>query len=269
MMLRGMSLVLRSAVLTLGVALAAGCAKHSDFVELRTDLTRLQDQSKKEKDALDRRLQALEAKLEVRPAARSGSAEAVREVEHLRAQLSELAVRVKELESRLARADVAAPPTAAKPAAPPAPGTREGKAAAPPSEPESLPLPGMTGITPTSAFNLAYNDYLNGRYELAIAGFERFLKDFPGNSLTPNAHYWIGESYYSKRDYVRAMQAFEKVVTGFPRSEKVPPALFKMGLSAAEIGDSQKARTLLKRVIEEFSGSDEAKLAKNKLAEIR
>ncbi|MGH7208918.1 MAG: tetratricopeptide repeat protein [Nitrospiraceae bacterium] len=45
--------------------------------------------------------------------------------------------------------------------------------------------------------------------------------------------------------------------------------MFKLGLAAAEAGDTQRARGLLKRVIEEFSHSDEAKLAKNKLTEIR
>jgi hypothetical protein len=37
----------------------------------------------------------------------------------------------------------------------------------------------------------------------------------------------------------------------------------------AEAGDLPKARGYLRRVIEDFSTSDEAKLAKNKLAEIR
>ncbi|HJU04784.1 MAG TPA: tetratricopeptide repeat protein, partial [Nitrospiraceae bacterium] len=63
--------------------------------------------------------------------------------------------------------------------------------------------------------------------------------------------------------------AFQRVVTEFSRSEKVPPALFKLGLAAMEAGDASGARRYLKRVIEEFSTSDEAKLAKNKLAEIR
>jgi TolA-binding protein len=40
-------------------------------------------------------------------------------------------------------------------------------------------------------------------------------------------------------------------------------------LAAAETGDLVKSRKSLKRVIEEFPSSDEAKLAKNKLAEIR
>ena len=49
----------------------------------------------------------------------------------------------------------------------------------------------------------------------------------------------------------------------------IDSALFKLGLSAAETGDSAKSRKYLKRVIEEYSTSDEAKLAKAKMAEIR
>ena len=96
-------------------------------------------------------------------------------------------------------------------------------------------IPNVPAITPTSAFNLSYNDYLNGKYDLAVSGFQRFVKDFPGTSLTPNAHYWLGESYYQQKDYARAMQAFEYVSTEFPGNEKVPAALYKLGLAAAEV----------------------------------
>jgi TolA-binding protein len=58
-------------------------------------------------------------------------------------------------------------------------------------------------------------------------------------------------------------------VNEYPGNEKVPSALFKLGLSAIETGDGAKARKYLKRVIEEFSTSDEAKLAKAKMAEVR
>ena len=121
----------------------------------------------------------------------------------------------------------------------------------------------------SAAYNLAYNDYLNGKYELAVTGFQRYLKDFPNSSQAPSAQYWLGESYYNLKDYVRAIQAFERVVNQYPHSERVAPALFKMGMAAAETGDRPRARGLLKRVIEEYPTADEAKLAKNKLAEIR
>jgi len=134
---------------------------------------------------------------------------------------------------------------------------------------ESLLKPSVPAITPTSAFNLAYNDYLNGKYDLAVAHFQRFVKDFPGTSLTPNAYYWLGESYYQQKDYIRAIQAFEHVSSEYPGSEKIPASLFKLGLAAGETGNLVKSKKNLKRVIEEFPTSDEAKLAKNKLAEIR
>ena len=100
----------------------------------------------------------------------------------------------------------------------------------------------IAGITPTSAFNLAYNDYLNGRYELAAAGFQRFIKDFPGTSLTPNAQYWLGESYYNLKDYGRAIQTFDFFVTEYRGNEKVPAALYRLGLATAETGDLAKSR---------------------------
>jgi tol-pal system protein YbgF len=135
--------------------------------------------------------------------------------------------------------------------------------------PEPTPIvPGVPSITPTSAFNLAYNDYLNGKYDLAVTGFQRFIKDFPSTALTPNAHYWLGESFYGQKDYVRAMQAFEYVATEYPGDQKVPAALLKLGLAATETGDSARSRKFLKRVIEEYPTSDEAKLAKIRMAKL-
>ena len=64
------------------------------------------------------------------------------------------------------------------------------------------------------------------------------------------------------------MQAFEYVASAYPGDEKVPASLFKLGLTAAETGDLAKSKKNLKRVIEEFPTSDEAMLAKNKLADL-
>ena len=249
------------------IVAATGCAKHSDFVEVKEELgalSKANEQTQKRQDAMQRRLQTLEGGKPVVVEDVSKGHDAVQP------RLQELAARLNELEGRLARVKhVQDGPSSAglvKPEEPARP-ARSGQVPEP-QEPAPF-LPGTPAISPTSAFNLAYNDYLNGRYELAISGFQRFLRDFPSTSLAPNAHYWIGESYFSLKDYGRAMQAFQRIVNEFPRSEKVPPALFKLGLTAMEMGDSPGARKYLKRVIEEFSTSDEAKLAKNKLAEIR
>ena len=240
------------------IAIVAGCAKHADFIEIRDQLStvsRSQDQDHQRVDAALRRLESLER---------------AKDAETPKSRFDELTARLQKLDGRLAKLEEALGQQPAKLDATPVDPTRPAKSAKPAPQAESATIvPGVPGITPTSAFNLAYNDYLNGKYELAVAGFQRFTKDFPGTSLTSNAHYWLGESYYNLKDYVRAIQSFEYLITEYPGNEKMPAALYKLGLAAAETGDQVKSRKSLKRVIEEFPASDEAKLAKNKLAEIR
>jgi len=242
----------------------AGCAKHADFVEVREDLravTKSQEQAHKQQEAVQRRLQAVEAKL---------GGDAGKDAAASKPQTDELLDRLKLVEGRLANLESALRPMPAKPDGAAGEPARQSKPAAMAARAEPvLPLPGTPDISPTSAYNLAYNDYLNGRYELAVAGFQRFLQDFSSTSLAPNAQYWLGESHYSMKDHVRAIQAFEKVVADHPHSEKVAAALYKLGLAAAETGNANKAREYLKRVLQDFKDSNEAKLAKGKLAELR
>lgn len=141
---------------------------------------------------------------------------------------------------------------------------------------EKVMLPGRpternktTGVSPSEAYGLAYNDYLKGNYDLSLMGFQNYLSQYKATSLAPNAQYWLGESYYGKKDYGRAVEAFDRVVNEYPRSDKVPAALLKAGYAFAELGDKTKAKTYLKRVVESYPFSNEAKLAKNRLAEIK
>jgi tol-pal system protein YbgF len=256
-----------SAVLLTGAMLwIAGCANHADFVELRDHLatvSKSQDQDQKRLDALQRRLESLE---------RMKDNESSRQKLDSKSdpRVDELSARVQKLENRLAKSDeIMGIPIVPKIEPSQVDPSRAPKPQRPGSADVTTMIPGVPTITPTSAFNLAYNDYLNGKYDLAAAGFQRFVKDFPGTSLTPNAYYWLGESSYQQKDYVRAMQSFEYLAAEYPGNEKVPAALFKSGLAAGETGDLAKSKKNLKRVIEEFPTSDEAKLAKNKLAEIR
>ena len=240
-------------VMAIGVVFLAGCAKHADFLEVRDQLSavsRSHDQDHQRVDAVLRRLESIER---------------TKDVEFSKSRFDDVAARLQKLEHRLAKIEE----TGLQPSVRPEPPTE----VRPPKSVKLVQPPELgaasLGITPTSAFNLAYNDYLSGKYELSVAGFQRFIKDFPGTSLTPNAQYWLGESYYNLKEYARALQSFEYVVTEYPGNEKVPAALYKLGLVTAETGDLTKARKNLKRVLEEFPTSDESKLAKNKLAEIR
>jgi tol-pal system protein YbgF len=247
---RGMSAVVVVGMV-MAVSVLAGCAKHADFIEVRDQLStmsRSQEQDHQRVDAVLRRLESVER---------------AKDVEAGKPRVDEIAARLQRIENRLAKLEE----TANQPQAKPDPMSSDFRIPKPVKPPE--PVTTAPGITPTSAFNLAYNDYLNGKYELAVAGFQRFVKDFSGTSLTPNAQYWLGESYYNLKDYGRAIQTFDSLLAEYPGNEKAPAALYKLGLATAETGDLVKSKRSLKRVLEEFPASDESKLAKNKLAEIR
>ena len=258
------------------VALAlalSGCVPTADFTELRDDVRELQSDNKKLKqteaelrkrlEVADRnqlaattskRLDAVEAALTDLKTRQQGIDQKLGAVI---TQLEESARQPESLSSRSEEPVTKAPPKAAPP--PPVAG----------KSPPPATFENQAVLTPTASFNLAYNDYLKGNYDLAVAGFEGFLRQFPSTSLAAHAQYWIGESYANKREYRSAVDAYERVVTNYPKSDKVPAALYKAGSGSAELGDLAKARSLFKRVIEEYSQSDEAARAKQRLAELR
>ncbi len=125
------------------------------------------------------------------------------------------------------------------------------------------------GANPSEVYSQAYSDYVKGNYDLAIMGFQNYIVQFPNANQVQDAHYWVGESFYGKGEYQKAIDAFERFIKRYPRSDKIVTALLKEGYAHNELGDKANSRQFLRRVIEEFSLSEEAKLAKAKLSEIK
>ena len=138
----------------------------------------------------------------------------------------------------------------------------------PQQEPGGRGRPAGPTADPQSLYNSAYNDYLRGKYDLALQGFEEYLKNFPGTELADNATYWIGECYYRQRRYRQAVDQFEGVLSRYPRSDKSASALLKKGYALIELGDRSQGTTQLRQVIRQYSTSDEANLARQRLREL-
>ncbi len=121
---------------------------------------------------------------------------------------------------------------------------------------------------PSDAYRQAKSDFDKKNYDLALAGFQNYITQFPDTSQTDKAQYWIGECYYAKKDFNRAIDAFDKVIKTYPKSDKVPGAKLKIGFSYLNEKNNAKAREYLYKVIKEHPATDEAKLAKDKLKKI-
>lgn len=121
---------------------------------------------------------------------------------------------------------------------------------------------------PESLYQSSYQDYTQGNYDLAIDGFEEYLRNFPETDLSDNATYWIGESYYRQGMYRRAIRQFEAVSNRYPRSDKVPSALLKRGYSHMELGERSDGISTLQQVVRDYPTSDEANLARQRLRDL-
>jgi len=118
---------------------------------------------------------------------------------------------------------------------------------------------------PKKLYDASYLDITKGNYDLALAGFNEFIKRFPANDLTDNAQYWIGQGYYAQKKYNLALPEFEKVLEKYPGKDKEPASLYKIGLCHQELGDKTKARKYWQMLIKKYPKSPEAALAKDKL----
>jgi tol-pal system protein YbgF len=122
--------------------------------------------------------------------------------------------------------------------------------------------------SPSEAYQQAKTDFDKGNFDLSIAGFENYLKQFPDASQADSAQYWIGECYYSKKEYGKAIEEFDKVLKNHPKSEKAPGARLKIGYSYLNEKNNAKAKEHLNRVVKDYPGSKEAELAREKLKKI-
>jgi tol-pal system protein YbgF len=126
----------------------------------------------------------------------------------------------------------------------------------------------MVNVDPKQLYDAAYLDLTKGSYDLAITGFANYLKYFPETEQASNAQYWLGECYYAKKNHTKAAIEFHKVLEDYSTGAKVPSALYKLGLSLLELKSVQQAKKYLEELVDKYPGTQEAKLAKQKLKDL-
>jgi len=118
-------------------------------------------------------------------------------------------------------------------------------------------------------YRKAFNLLKEKRYQESVAGFEAFLGAFPDSTLAPNAQYWMAEANYAAGRYQQAVKAFDKVRSEYPSSPKVPDATLKLGFSYAALGKKDSARSVLSEVVQRYPGSSAARLAQDRLNQLK
>lgn len=119
--------------------------------------------------------------------------------------------------------------------------------------------------TASSLYSSAKKAFDREDFELALGGFQKFIKRYPKSENADNAQFWIGEIYYREKWYEKAILEYQKVIEKYPRGNKVQASLLKQGFAFFQIGDKTNSRLILKELIKKFPQSNESKIAKKKL----
>jgi tol-pal system protein YbgF len=132
------------------------------------------------------------------------------------------------------------------------------------SKPINQILP--TNVSASDAtFNQALNDLIGGDSDVAIEGFNAYLKFFPTGDKADAATYYIGEAQYNMNRYPQAMESFTQIIEKSSDLGRVASALYKRGKSALAMDMKDSAIADFNEVIKRFPEAPEASLSKAEL----
>jgi tol-pal system protein YbgF len=146
--------------------------------------------------------------------------------------------------------DGSIPPTAASPS--PAP---TGAAAA--------------GASPDRLWNSVMADYYAGQYELAVIGFESYVRSFPKYDRADDAQVLVGHAYMLDGKYDKAVEAYDTAIRTYPNSDLLPEAYYKKGEALLNLKENNRAREAFEHVIKTYPNSDAAIQAKQRLPKVQ
>jgi len=263
------------AVAALSVALiASGCIMPDQLAQYQKDVADVQQSLatvSKSQAELDKRLAALEGK--------SGDDDTVKraEIADLKAQLDTVVRqstatvdKVDQVNVRVDRLsqDVQVARDASRRAAPPlvVPGAADaGSAGGSPAPVAGAAAGAGAAPSPNALYTSAYADFSKGNYALAIQGFEEYAERYPDTELSDNAMYWIGECNFSQGSFKSAIDAFDGMLEKYPQSDKAAAANLKKALAFVQLNQIGQGIEQLRYVTANYPGTDEARIATDRL----
>lgn len=181
------------------------------------------------------------------------------QITRLHAEIDETQFRLTQLSAKIEKLDqkkyvVGGPgQTGSTPGAPGTPG-----AAGPGGESMRV----IEGLDLEALFNQSRDDYIRGKYDLAMQGFKNVYEKDDGGTWRELAMYWLGETLMKQDKPDKALEAYGRVVKEFPRGTKSCSSYFKMGLILHQKKDKSKRDEEWDKLIKECPGTNEAQRAK-------
>ncbi|HUL32409.1 MAG TPA: tol-pal system protein YbgF [Candidatus Eisenbacteria bacterium] len=154
-------------------------------------------------------------------------------------------------------------------------GNPTGAPAGAPTGATGLPAPGAAAASPAgpapsadTLYNNGIRDITGGKFELARAEFQDYLKYYGDTDLASNAQFYLGEIAYSQRQFDQAVSEYNKVINDYPKSFKLAPAHLKKGMALLELNQKTAGVRELREVVKKYPGTEESRRASAKLKDL-
>jgi tol-pal system protein YbgF len=177
-------------------------------------------------------------------------------------RIGSMSQEVDALRQSLQQQSIARPPAAAE-LSPDGAATAPGDAVANPAAPAAPPLP--VGTSPQRLFEQAYANYVAGLYDLAIEGFQAYIRNFPRSDMADDAQLYIGQSYAGQGKKDKAVEEFDRAIRTYPSGNAVPDAYYRKGLALMDLKQTDLARAAFETVVKMYPDSTAASLARQLL----
>ena len=125
------------------------------------------------------------------------------------------------------------------------------------------------GVSPQKLLDTAKADYSAGQYDLAIIGFNEYIRSFPKSDSADDAQVNICNAYYQDAKYQQAVDACDLAIRLYPTGDKLPEAYYRKGLALSNLKDVAGARTMWEELVKRFPNSQEATLASQGLERLK
>jgi tol-pal system protein YbgF len=185
----------------------------------------------------------------------------------LREKADETTVRLSTMSQEVQSLRQAMSSMSAPAAVPPAIDPGAADPAATPGSSASANLP--TNLSPTAYWDRVYALYTSGQFDLAIEGFQSYIRAFPTSPRAAEAQLYIGHSYYSAGKYPEAASALQKVISDYPQSSSLAEAYYKLGSTYEAMKQFEQARRAFETVIKNYFTTQYATLARQALVRVQ
>lgn len=144
------------------------------------------------------------------------------------------------------------------------------KAAQQPVAPPPQAVPAASDTKPTMSgsdlYNSALSDMRGGKNDLAMQGFNDYLKWFGEEQYAPNAQFYIGMIHYGSKSYEQAVTDFDNVLEHYTRNPKTDDAMLYKGRALLMVqGRRTDGAATFKQLLRDSPKSDAAKAACDEL----